>query len=78
MKGREGGGLRDQETEKQLECHPIISSFHSILSQGERENRREKKKTALLLPQDSKLTVLMKDWERYRNGGIRVVNNVLP
>lgn len=44
MKEREGGGLRDQETEKQLECHPIISSFHSILSQGERENRRERRK----------------------------------
>lgn len=24
---REGGKLSDQETETQLECHPIISSF---------------------------------------------------
>lgn len=46
MKERVGGGrgLRDQETEKQLECHPIISSFHSTLFQGEQKNGRERGK----------------------------------
>lgn len=60
MKGRESKvDGRDQQTEKQLECHPIISSFHGILSQGDGTGKG--KITALLLSQDSKLRVGMKD-----------------